>query len=95
MKKIVFSLFAAWSLLIGSVMIANAKSNDENFNVRFRENTLVVTSTKMTDARLYDENGKLLYKCKGNWAEFELERGTYKLYAKVDGATVARTIILR
>lgn len=96
MKKVLFSLFAAWSLLIGSAVIAKAGSNNENFTVRFRENTLVVSSNLMTEARVYNkENGKLLAKSEGNWAEFELEQGEYRLYAKVNGETVARTVILK
>lgn len=94
MKKVFFSLFAAWSLLIGSATIAQAGSNTDELKIHFRENTMVVRSTKMTAARLYDyDNGKLLQKREGKWCEFELERGTYKLYAKVDGKTVSRKIV--
>ena len=95
MKKIFFSLFAAWSLLIGSATLAQAGSNTDELKVRFRENTLVVTSPKLTNARIYSENGKLLQNGAGNWCEFELEQGTYKLYAKVDGKTVSRKVILK
>lgn len=96
MKKVFFSLFAAWSLLIGSAVVANAGSNVEKFTVRFRENTLVVASTQMTEARLYNrETGKLLAKQSGNYAEFEIEKGEYRLFAKVNNRTEARTILMR
>ena len=96
MKKVFFSLFAAWSLLIGSAIYANAASNADKFTVRFRENTLVVASENMTEARIYNkENGRLLAKHQGNWAEFELEQGEYRLYAKVGDQTVARVVILK
>ena len=65
------------------------------FSVRFRENTLVVRSTKMEEARIYSMQGKLLQKERGNLVEFELERGTYRLYAKVNGETLTRRIELR
>ena len=74
---------------------ADAAKNNDNFTVRFRENTLVVTSTQMEEARIYSMQGKLLQKERGTFAEFELERGTYRLYAKVNGETVTRRIELR
>jgi len=80
--------------LLAVVNIANARNND-NFTVRFRENTLVVTSTQMEEARLYSMQGKLLQKERGNFVEFELDRGTYRLYAKVNGETVTRRVELR
>ena len=93
-KKVLVVLAAVAALLIGVNYADAAKSND-NFTVRFRENTLVVTSTQMEEARIYSMQGKLLQKEKGKFAEFELERGTYRLYAKVNGDTVTRRIELR
>ena len=81
-------------LMAGFTLADAAKTND-NFTVRFRENTLVVTATQMEEARIYSMQGKLLKKERGNFAEFELERGTYRLYAKVNGETVTRRIELR
>ena len=40
-------------------------------------------------------NGKLLQKGRGSYAEFELEPGTYRLYAKVNNEMVRRRIELR
>lgn len=94
MKKFILSVFTLLSVLSGAQHIAVAANNND-FKVRFRENTLVVTSPAMTEARIYNENGKLLMKEQGQLAEFDLERGSYKLYAKVDGQTVSRRIELR
>lgn len=49
----------------------------------------------MEEARIYSMQGKLLQKERGNFVEFPLERGTYRLYAKVNGDTVTRRIELR
>ena len=87
MRRILMSVTTAVVLLTGVIFADAAKSND-NFTVRFRENTLVVTSTQMEEARI-------LAKEKGQFAEFELERGTYRLYAKVNGDTLTRRIELR
>lgn len=92
--KVSFVVLTVVSLLVG-VNIADAARNKDNFTVRFRENTLVVTSTQMEEARLYSMQGKLLQKERGNFVEFELDRGTYRLYAKVNGETVTRRIELR
>ncbi|MBR0196207.1 MAG: hypothetical protein IJQ32_08220 [Paludibacteraceae bacterium] len=81
--------------LLAGVSFADAAKNNDNFTVRFRENTLVVTSTYMEEARIYSMQGKLLQKERGNFVEFELERGTYRLFAKVNGETVSRRIELR
>ena len=81
--------------LMAGANIADAAHNNDNFTVRFRENTLVVTSTRMEEARIYSMQGKLLQKGKGNFVEFELDRGTYLLYAKVTGETVSRRVELR
>ena len=81
--------------LVTGVIFADAAKSNDNFTVRFRENTLVVTSTQMEEARIYSMQGKLLQKEKGNFAEFELDRGSYRLYAKVNGDTVTRRIELR
>ena len=94
MKKVLVSLVAVVTLLTGVTFADAAKSND-NFTVRFRENTLVVTSTQMEEARIYTMQGKLLKKERGKFAEFELEPGTYRLYAKVNGETVTRRVELR
>ncbi len=94
MKRILMSLTTAVVLLTGVNFADAAKSND-NFTVRFRENTLVVTSTQMEEARIYSMQGKLLAKERGQFAEFELERGTYRLFAKVNGETVTRRVELR
>ena len=92
--KVSFVVLTVVSLFAG-VNIADAARNKDNFTVRFRENTLVVTSTQMEEARLYSMQGKLLQKERGNFVEFELDRGTYRLYAKVNGETVTRRIELR
>ena len=81
-------------LMAGFTFADAAKSND-NFTVRFRENTLVVTAAQMEEARIYSMNGKLLRKERGNYAEFELEPGTYRLYAKVGNTMERRRIELR
>lgn len=81
-------------LMAGFTLADAARSNDD-FTVRFRENTLVVASTQMEEARIYTMQGKLLLKERGKIAEFELDRGTYRLYAKVNGETVTRRIELR
>lgn len=97
MKRIIFSLFTILSILAGSsnIAVAGNQQNIDSVNVRFRENTLVVTSPKMTEARLYSQNGKLLNKEQGKIAQFEIEnRGKYTLYAKVKGNTVVRKVII-
>ena len=94
MRKILLSVTTVVVLLTGVIFADAAKSND-NFTVRFRENTRVVTSTQMEEARIYSMQGRLLAKEQGHFAEFELERGTYRLYAKVNGETVTRRIELR
>lgn len=94
MKRFFMTVATVVALLTGVNFADAAKSND-NFTVRFRENTLVVTSAKMEEARIYSMQGKLLQKECGKLAQFELERGTYRLYAKVDGKTVTRRIELR
>ena len=94
MKKVLVVLAAVAALLTGVKYADAAKSND-NLTVRFRENTLVVTSTQMEEARIYTMQGKLLQKEEGKFVEFELDRGTYRLYAKINGETVTRRIELR
>ena len=89
------SYLLTFCCLMAGFTFADAAKNNDNFTVRFRENTLVVTSAKMEEARIYTMQGKLLRKERGNFVEFELERGTYRLYAKVDGETVSRRIELR
>ena len=94
MKKFFLGFATVVALLTGVSFADAAKSND-NLSVRFRENTLVVASAKMQEARIYSMQGKLLKKEQGQFAEFELERGTYRLYAKVNGETLTRRIELR
>ena len=94
MRRVFLTIATVVALLTGVVVADAAKSND-NFTVRFRENTLVVTSTQMEEARIYSMQGKLLQKHQGSFAEFELDRGTYRLYAKVNGETLTRRIELR
>ena len=94
MKKVLVVLAAVAALLAGVNYADAAKSND-NFTVRLLENTLVVASTQMEEARIYSMQGKLLQKERGQLAEFELDRGSYRLYAKVNGETVTRRIELR
>ncbi len=93
MKEVSY-LLTFCCLMAGFTFADAAKSND-NFTVRFRENTLVVASTQMEEARIYSMQGKLLQKERGNFVEFELDRGTYRLYAKVNGETLSRRIELR
>ena len=92
--KVSLVLLTVVSLMAG-VNIADAAKNNDNLTVRFRENTLVVTSTQMEEARIYSMQGKLLQKEQGQFIEFELDRGTYRLYAKVNGETVSRRVELR
>ena len=94
MRRFFMMVATVVALVTGVTFADAAKSNDE-FSVRFRENTLVVRSTKMEEARIYSMQGKLLQKERGNLVEFELERGTYRLYAKVNGETLTRRIELR
>ena len=94
LNKVSLVLVLVCSLFAG-VNMADAAKNDDELRVRFRENTLVVTSSQMEEARLYSMQGKLLQKEKGHFVEFELDRGTYRLYAKVKGQTVSRKIELR
>ena len=94
MRRFFMMVATVVALVTGVTFADAAKSNDE-FSVRFRENTLVVRSMKMEEARIYSMQGKLLQKERGHFAEFELERGTYRLYAKVNGETLTRRIELR
>lgn len=94
MKNVSLVLLTICCLMAG-VSFADAAKNNDNLTVRFRENTLVVASTQMEEARIYTMQGKLLRKEQGTFAEFELERGTYRLYAKVNGETLSRRIELR
>ena len=94
LSKVSLILLTVCCLMAG-VSYADAAKNNDNLTVRFRENTLVVASTQMEEARIYTMQGKLLQKEQGTFAEFELNRGTYRLYAKVNGETVSRRIELR
>lgn len=82
-------------VLLTGVIVAEAAKSTDNFTIRFRENTLVVTSTQLEEARIYSMNGKLLLKERGNYVEFELVPGTYRLYAKVGDHMERRRIELR
>ena len=93
MKRFFMIVATAVALLTGVTFADAAKSNDD-FTVRFRENTLVVASTQMQEARIYTLDGKLLLKECGNYAEFELVPGTYRLYAKVGDGMERRRIEL-
>ena len=97
MKKVIISLFTILSIVAGSESIAVAANpNIDSVKVRFRENTLVVTAPKMTEARLYTKNGKLVNKEQGKLAQFEIENpGKYTLYAKVEGKTVVRKVVMK
>ena len=94
MRRFFMMIATVVALVTGATFADAAKSNDE-FSVRFRENTLVVRSMKMEEARIYSMQGKLLQKERGKFVEFELDRGTYRLFAKVNGETVTRRIELR
>lgn len=97
MKKYLYevSYLMTFCCLMAGYTFANAAKNNGDLTVRFRENTLVVTSTEMEEAKIYSKQGRLLQEEQGNFAEFELEPGTYRLYAKVHGETLTRRIELR
>ena len=82
-------------VLLTGVIVADAAKCSDNFTVRFRENTLVVCATQLEEARIYSMDGKLLRKERGQYVEFELEPGTYRLFAKVGDTMERRRIELR
>jgi hypothetical protein len=94
MRRFLMVMTTAVVLLTGVIVADAAKSTDQ-FTVRFRENTLVVCSTQMEEARIYSMDGKLLLKERGKYVEFELVPGTYRLYAKVGDGMERRRIELR
>ena len=94
MKKVLVVLVTMFTLLTGVFYADAAKSND-NLTVRFRENTLVVTSTELKEARIYTMQGRLLQEKQGNFVEFELDRGTYRLVATMNGEDITRRVELR
>ena len=94
MKRFLMTMTTAVVLLTG-VIVADAAKCSDNFTVRFRENTLVVCATQMEEARIYSMDGKLLQKERGQYVEFELEPGTYRLFAKVGDTMERRRIELR
>ena len=96
MKKYLFkvSYLLTFCCLMAGFTFADASKITDNFTVRFRENTLVVTSTQLEEARIYSLDGKLLLKERGNYVEFELVPGTYRLYAKVGDQMERRRIEL-
>ena len=89
------SYLMTFCCLMAGFTFADAAKNNENLTVRFRENTLVVTAAQMEEARIYSLDGKLLQKECGNYVEFELEPGTYRLFAKVGDQMERRRIELR
>ena len=91
MKKYLYKvsyLMTICCLMAGFTFAVAAKNNKDNLTVRFRENTLVVASTQMEEASIYTMQGKLLQKEEGTFVEFPLERGNYRLYAKVNGVAL-------
>lgn len=94
MRRFLMTMTTVVVLLTGVIVADAAKSTDQ-FTVRFRENTLVVCSTQMEEARIYSMDGKLLLKERGKYVEFELVPGTYRLYAKVGDGMERRRIELR
>ena len=94
MKRFLMTMTTVVVLLTG-VIVADAAKCTDNFTVRFRENTLVVCATQMEEARIYSLDGKLLQKERGQYVEFELEPGTYRLFAKVGDSMERRRIELR
>ena len=94
MRRFLMTMTTVVVLLTG-VIVAEAAKCTDNFTVRFRENTLVVTAAQMEEARIYSLDGKLLQKEQGNYVEFELEPGTYRLFAKVGDQMERRRIELR
>ena len=93
MKRFLMAMTTLVVLLTG-VIVADAAKCTDQFTVRFRENTLVVCSTQMEEARIYSMDGKMLLKERGNYIEFELVPGTYRLYAKVGDQMERRRIEL-
>ena len=93
MKKMLY--FVSLVAILAGFTSADAAKRNDIFTVRFRENTLVVSSEQMEEARIYTMQGRLLQKERGKFAQFELERGEYRLFAKVSGETVTRRIELR
>jgi hypothetical protein len=93
MKKMLY--FVSLVAVLTGFTSADAAKRNDIFTVRFRENTLVVSSEQMEEARIYTMQGRLLQKERGTFAQFELERGEYRLFAKVNGETVTRRIELR
>lgn len=93
MKKMLY--FVGLVAIFAGFTSADAAKRNDIFTVRFRENTLVVSSKQMEEARIYTMQGRLLQKERGTFAQFELERGEYRLFAKVNGETVTRRIELR
>ena len=87
--------FVSLVAILAGFTSADAAKRNDIFTVRFRENTLVVSSEQMEEARIYTMQGRLLQKERGKLAQFELERGEYRLFAKVNGETLTRRIELR
>lgn len=94
MKKVVFSMMTMLGLMFG-LATTNAAHSTDKLTVRFDENTLVVTSTQLEEAGIYTLQGKMLQQGQGKLIQFPLEKGTYRLFATVNGATVTRRIELK
>ena len=96
MKKYLYKVSYLMTIccLMAGFTYAEAAKNKDEFTLRFRENTLVVASTQMEEARIYTLDGKLLLTERGTLVEFELVPGTYRLYAKVGDEMIRRRIEL-
>lgn len=94
MKKVVFSILTLVGLMTG-IATMNAAHQHDQLNVRFDENTLVVSSTQLEEAGIYTLQGKMLQEGQGKLIQFPLEKGTYRLRATVNGETLTRRIELK
>lgn len=95
MKKILVSLFAATSLLMGGAAVAKEASVPAQFECHFSENTLLVSGTQLEESRLFSQEGALLDIQKGKFCEFELTPGEYRLLAKVGNKTKLCKVTLK
>lgn len=93
-KKIVVSLLAAAALMMSGATMAKVARVPAEFECKFVENTLVVSGTKLQETRLFDSDGALLSVRQGQFCEFDLCPGEYRLLAKVDNQTKLRKVIL-
>lgn len=96
MKKLCIGLISMFSILAGTTAVAVAGCQDEQLVVRFSENnTILVTSPTMTEARLYTNEGRLLERGTGKIVRFELERGEYILFADTECKTISKKVVLK